>query len=172
MSDGDDAIGQSPPELGKALRERLEKLSAQYPFALREYKEVSLARRIRARMTQVRAESVSAYPRLLDENAGEHVALINTILINVTGFFRDSEAWKGLAEDVVPRLVKDAADSRSLRIWSRSEEHTSELQSRLHLVCRLLLEKKKNTTTKTHVDDTATMGSRGVDTKSLGIELE
>src|SRR2546429_1076692 len=29
------------------------------------------------------------------------------------------------------------------RIWERSEEHTSELQSRLHLVCRLLLEKKK-----------------------------
>src|SRR2546429_7140409 len=28
--------------------------------------------------------------------------------------------------------------------WKRSEEHTSELQSRLHLVCRLLLEKKKN----------------------------
>src|SRR2546422_7136100 len=30
---------------------------------------------------------------------------------------------------------------------ARSEEHTSELQSRLHLVCRLLLEKKKNDTT-------------------------
>src|SRR2546429_5875241 len=29
------------------------------------------------------------------------------------------------------------------RLWCRSEEHTSELQSRLHLVCRLLLEKKK-----------------------------
>src|SRR2546422_5934372 len=36
-----------------------------------------------------------------------------------------------------------AAPARSAR--SRSEEHTSELQSRLHLVCRLLLEKKKNT---------------------------
>src|SRR5205809_3488127 len=34
---------------------------------------------------------------------------------------------------------------RMLRIPYRSEEHTSELQSRLHLVCRLLLEKKKNT---------------------------
>src|SRR2546422_6849139 len=33
---------------------------------------------------------------------------------------------------------------------SRSEEHTSELQSRLHLVCRLLLEKKKKNTTKPH----------------------
>src|SRR2546429_4294681 len=32
---------------------------------------------------------------------------------------------------------------------ARSEEHTSELQSRLHLVCRLLLEKKKNNHTKT-----------------------
>ena len=118
MSDGDDAIGQSAPELGEDLRELLEKLSAQYNFDFREYKEGSLARRIRARMTQVRAESVSAYSRLLDENAGEHVALFNTILINVTGFFRDSEAWKVLAEHVVPRLVEDAADSRSLRIWS------------------------------------------------------
>src|SRR5205809_5265067 len=33
----------------------------------------------------------------------------------------------------------------------RSEEHTSELQSRLHLVCRLLLEKKKNKKTQTQV---------------------
>src|SRR2546422_3176524 len=33
--------------------------------------------------------------------------------------------------------------------WARSEEHTSELQSRLHLVCRLLLEKKKKQ--KTHI---------------------
>src|SRR5256884_6332401 len=40
------------------------------------------------------------------------------------------------------RLARfDAAETDS-----RSEEHTSELQSRLHLVCRLLLEKKKNTT--------------------------
>src|SRR5256884_924380 len=38
----------------------------------------------------------------------------------------------------------------------RSEEHTSELQSRLHLVCRLLLEKKKNTTiTKSTSQDPA-----------------
>src|SRR5256884_3058902 len=41
-------------------------------------------------------------------------------------------------------------DSNALQVGQkRSEEHTSELQSRLHLVCRLLLEKKKNTY-KTH----------------------
>src|SRR5215813_15241124 len=35
--------------------------------------------------------------------------------------------------------------ARSKHFWPRSEEHTSELQSRPHLVCRLLLEKKKST---------------------------
>src|SRR2546422_9360807 len=69
----------------------------------------------------------------------------------------------GLAPDwggsfFLPRLV---GTGRALElVWSarmvptkrgrkkRSEEHTSELQSRLHLVCRLLLEKKKNSTSK------------------------
>ena len=118
MSDGDEAIGHSAAELGADFRELLEKLSAQYNFDFREYKEGSLVRRIHARMTQVRAESVSAYSRMLDDNPGEHVALFNTILINVTGFFRDPEAWKALAEEVIPRLAEEAAASRSLRIWS------------------------------------------------------
>src|SRR2546422_6312150 len=45
-----------------------------------------------------------------------------------------------------PRLPQDSRSKASLRCGvclTRSEEHTSELQSRLHLVCRLLLEKKK-----------------------------
>src|ERR1041385_9355602 len=39
----------------------------------------------------------------------------------------------------------DRADRAEVPARARSEEHTSELQSRLHLVCRLLLEKKNNT---------------------------
>src|SRR2546422_6662350 len=41
--------------------------------------------------------------------------------------------------------AKQLREESSEKIWARSEEHTSELQSRLHLVCRLLLEKKKTT---------------------------
>src|SRR2546429_7586957 len=44
-------------------------------------------------------------------------------------------------EALAPRVRQLAADGKTIR----SEEHTSELQSRLHLVCRLLLEKKKTT---------------------------
>src|SRR2546429_1780412 len=43
---------------------------------------------------------------------------------------------------------RDAAQDNDFRRAPRSEEHTSELQSRLHLVCRLLLEKKKKQLTQ------------------------
>src|SRR2546429_3535264 len=47
--------------------------------------------------------------------------------------------------DELSGFVHAVALVRPGRVITRSEEHTSELQSRLHLVCRLLLEKKKNT---------------------------
>src|SRR5689334_23770334 len=43
--------------------------------------------------------------------------------------------------DFIERIVEEALDE--VRVTQRSEEHTSELQSQFHLVCRLLLEKKK-----------------------------
>src|SRR2546422_7196286 len=51
-----------------------------------------------------------------------------------------------LKNEISNRNIHLSEDSRGLTISlaERSEEHTSELQSRLHLVCRLLLEKKKN----------------------------
>src|SRR2546422_1940422 len=54
------------------------------------------------------------------------------------------------ASDRVPAALREhprrAARPQGRRVSCRSEEHTSELQSRLHLVCRLLLEKKKTST--------------------------
>src|SRR2546422_1416622 len=54
--------------------------------------------------------------------------------------------WKAFLTEEEARLREDASAIESLDMTpgGRSEEHTSELQSRLHLVCRLLLEKKKN----------------------------
>jgi two-component system CheB/CheR fusion protein len=47
---------------------------------------------------------------------GEFAALFNTILINVTSFFRDPEAWDALAEQVLKPLAQD--ENRQLRVWS------------------------------------------------------
>src|SRR6266436_7274941 len=48
-----------------------------------------------------------------------------------------------LAQQPLPRCARRSDQRREMPRVGRSEEHTSELQSRLHLVCRLLLEKKK-----------------------------
>src|SRR2546429_7347040 len=47
--------------------------------------------------------------------------------------------------------LRQPCSSRLQTTATRSEEHTSELQSRLHLVCRLLLEKKKNTSARAYL---------------------
>src|SRR5436305_9091748 len=50
-----------------------------------------------------------------------------------------------------PAICADSASASARLAWNRSEEHTSELQSRPHLVCRLLLEKKKKKESNQHI---------------------
>src|SRR2546422_3909895 len=71
-------------------------------------------------------------------------------LFPYTTLFRSRALLRHRADRLAPG-GQAAVDVRA----RRSEEHTSELQSRLHLVCRLLLEKKKKEITKTHWYDTA-----------------
>src|SRR3989442_11203337 len=51
-------------------------------------------------------------------------------------------------------VLDETGDAAKAQGWARSEEHTSELQSRPHLVCRLLLEKKKKITQKQYTHAT------------------
>src|SRR5215210_7617044 len=62
-------------------------------FDFHGYKPASLARRIRKRMESVSLDSFSAYRQYLEAHPHEFATLFNTILINVTGFFRDPAAW-------------------------------------------------------------------------------
>jgi two-component system, chemotaxis family, CheB/CheR fusion protein len=105
-------------ETTPAYARLLDKLSAEYHFDFRQYKIDSLVRRIQARMSQVGLADVDAYIALLDRQPGEAQALFNTILINVTGFFRDTAAWEALCEQVLPRLLATAESTGTLRVWS------------------------------------------------------
>src|SRR5258708_10544309 len=64
-------------------------------------------------------------------------------LFPYTTLFRSPPAPPGQLADFACGAAVDPARIRELQAWVRSEEHTSELQSPDHLVCRLLLEKKK-----------------------------
>ncbi|MBP2297317.1 CheR family methyltransferase [Azospirillum rugosum] len=84
----------------------------------RGYKRTSLQRRIRRRMEEVNCDDFATYHGFLEAHPQEFVELLNMVLINVTSFFRDTEAWEVLKNDVVPRLLAELGDHGPIRIWS------------------------------------------------------
>ena len=81
------------------------------------YKRVGLARRIAKRMRAVGVEQYAEYQAYLDAHPGEFAELFDTILINVTGFFRDDTLWEHLRTEVVPQLLAVRAASDPIRVW-------------------------------------------------------
>ena len=89
-------------------------------FDFTGYKRASLIRRVRHRMDQAGYTSYEEYLDALQASSDEFAALFNTILINVTAFFRDPEAWQIIQDDVIPRLVAERLPDEPLRVWSTS----------------------------------------------------
>jgi two-component system CheB/CheR fusion protein len=87
-------------------------------FDFTGYKRTTLMRRVRHRMDQVRCESYEEYLDLLQASADEFAALFNTILINVTTFFRDPPAWEFVKDKAIPALLADRSPNEPLRVWS------------------------------------------------------
>jgi len=87
-------------------------------FDFTGYKRSSLSRRVARRMEQIGIADHAEYLDRLELDADEYTTLSNTILINVTAFFRDHEAWDYLRTEVLPTLVAAAPPGRSLRVWS------------------------------------------------------
>ena len=84
----------------------------------RGYKRTSLRRRISLRMEQLRLANFADYHSFLEAHPQEFVDLLNTVLINVTSFLRDPDAWDALTTVVLPRLVEPARGRDQLRVWS------------------------------------------------------
>ncbi len=82
------------------------------------YKRTSLVRRVRKRMHDVGIHEYDAYLEHLQIHPEEFASLFNTILINVTSFFRDAEVWETLREDVLPGMTERARNGGRLRVWS------------------------------------------------------
>jgi two-component system CheB/CheR fusion protein len=82
------------------------------------YKRTTLSRRIRKRMADVGVSRFEDYGDLLEAHADEFNALFNTILINVTGFFRDRPAWDFVAERLIPSLLESQPRGQPIRVWS------------------------------------------------------
>jgi two-component system, chemotaxis family, CheB/CheR fusion protein len=102
----------------ESLSSLLEYLRSSRGFDFTGYKQGSLERRIQRRMQSIEIEDYERYQDYLQVNPEEFTDLFNTILINVTGFFRDREAWEYVAGEVVPALIESAPSQESIRVWS------------------------------------------------------
>jgi two-component system CheB/CheR fusion protein len=86
-------------------------------FDFTGYKRPSLVRRVRRRMADLGVEEYDAYQDYLEVHPDEFTALFNTILINVTSFFRDEAAWEFVNAEVVPRVVEGHGPREHIRVW-------------------------------------------------------
>jgi two-component system CheB/CheR fusion protein len=103
----------------RGLESLLEYLRSNRGFDFSGYKRASLERRIRKRMHQVGIGTYEDYQDHLEVTPEEYTDLFNTILINVTGFFRDKPAWDYLSREIVPLILEAAGDSDDpIRAWS------------------------------------------------------
>jgi len=81
------------------------------------YKRSTVGRRVERRMAVCGIEGVRAYARYLQEHPEEVQLLFKELLINVTSFFRDAEAFATMKEDILPQLFADKPETHVFRVW-------------------------------------------------------
>lgn len=110
VSDTDNETANTLQKIFILLRSR-----TGHDFSL--YKQNTVCRRIERRMHVQQIDNVSDYVRYLQKNKKEADILFKELLINVTNFFRDPEAFAVLEEKVLPELLVNKKDGSDLRIW-------------------------------------------------------
>ena len=89
--------------------------STGHDFSL--YKKSTIGRRIERRMAQHNIEEMAVYARFLKQNPAETQTLFKELLINVTSFFRDPEAFVALQQEILVQMLADKPDDYVFRIW-------------------------------------------------------
>ena len=100
-----------------AFEELLEHIRQERGFDFTGYKRASLRRRVTKQMHSHNIESFGDYLDYLQVHPEEFLPLFNTILINVTAFFRDASAWKYLENNTLPRLLNQKSSGEIFRAW-------------------------------------------------------
>lgn len=111
---------QVPPAQGieGALKKIFVLLRAQTGHDFTHYKPSTIHRRIERRMAVHEIASMESYVAYLQKNPAELEALFRDLLIGVTSFFRDPEAFATLQAQVIPRLFADKPADAVIRVWT------------------------------------------------------
>lgn len=109
----EDAIENNNPDLMSILQMLKKRKNVDFSH----YKMNTIKRRMLRRMITHKIKTIDLYAQLLLENTEELDILYQDLLINVTDFFRDTEAFSLLKKTILPRLFKSKVQGDTLRIW-------------------------------------------------------
>jgi len=107
-----------PPQVDNALKKVFVLLRAQTSHDFSQYKPSTINRRIERRMAIHQIETMAEYVKYMQQTPAEVEALFRDLLIGVTNFFRDPEAFTALEEQVIPKLFAGKPASTVVRVWS------------------------------------------------------
>ncbi|WP_149112203.1 chemotaxis protein CheB [Limnoglobus roseus] len=112
-----DAPPEPSPRDDQALADVLAVLRTRTRHDFTGYRKPTLLRRVRRRMGLGQYATMAEYVRALRQTPAEVMALADDLLIHVTGFFRDPEAWDVLWDKVIRPLAAERADGAEVRCW-------------------------------------------------------
>lgn len=104
-------------ERDKLLDQIIALLLARTHISFRDYKRRTMTRRIERRMGIQRIATLPKYLEFLQTHADEPAALVQDLLISVTRFFRDADAFQALRDVVIAPLVRGRRRGQPIRVW-------------------------------------------------------
>jgi two-component system CheB/CheR fusion protein len=110
-------LEEAGPDVGESLEGVLSLVRAHAQRDLRGYKQATLQRRVERRMHLLHFTEMAAYQRYVEAHPQELDRLAKDLLIGVTAFFRDPEAFASLEKDVIPTLCAAKGDDTPVRAW-------------------------------------------------------
>jgi two-component system CheB/CheR fusion protein len=118
------AFGKKPrpvsapvPQVHDTLRRVCGLLRTQTGHDFSQYKETTIVRRVERRMALRQIERPDDYLRLMQQKPAEADSLFRDLLIGVTNFFRDPEAFEALRTQVIPGLFAGKPAGETVRVW-------------------------------------------------------
>lgn len=107
-----------PSDSDMALRQILDSVVGAADLDVAQYKHSTFERRVRRRMMDLDFDSLKAYAKHIAEDPEEAQILSSTLLIGVTEFFRDEEAFSLIRRQVIPEIIRIAhEEDRPIRMW-------------------------------------------------------
>lgn len=157
-----------PPLLG-GLEAVFRMLHDEYGIDFSLYKPNTVVRRIERRINLKQATNIDKYVERLENDSDELSALYHDLLIGVTQFFRDRDAFEYLRSDVIPRMVAEKSNGDELRVWIAGCATGEEAYTYAMLIDREIQESKKDITVKILATDVHTVS---LDFASAGVYPE